>query len=327
MKFRLAGTGIYLPRHVVQSTAIDALAGIPAGTVEERLQISARHYARDVETSSYMASAAAESALADADWKPASLDAIVGACGIMEQPIPGTAILTQRRMGLGRSGIPAFDINATCLSFLAALDHVLAGFALGRWRRVLIVSSDIASAALDYSTTEASAIFGDGAAAIALESDGPHRLLASRMESYGDYADLCRLEAGGTRLRPHDNLEGFLAASRFQMEGPALFRATARAFPRFLARLLEAAGVAADTLHSIIPHQASAAALAHLAQSVGGDPARIVNIFRQYGNQIATSMPHALHVARREERLAVGSTSLLVGSAAGISLGGAVLRW
>jgi 3-oxoacyl-[acyl-carrier-protein] synthase-3 len=327
VKFRLAGTGIYLPHNVVKSTAIDALAGLPAGTVEENLHITARHYAQGVETSSFMAAAAAESALADAAWKPASLDAIVGACGVMEQPIPGTAVLTQRRLGLGRSGIPAFDVNATCLSFLAALDQVLAGFALGRWRRVLIVSADIASAALDYSSTEASAIFGDGAAAVALESDGPHRLLASRMESYGAYADLCRLEAGGTRLRPHEDLQGFLAASRFRMEGPALFRATARAFPRFLARLLEAAGVAAEALNSIIPHQASAAALAHLAQSVGGDPARIVNIFRHCGNQIATSLPHALHVARREGRLATGSTSLLVGSSAGISLGGAVLRW
>ena len=118
----------------------------------------------------------------------------------MEQPIPGTASMIQRRLGLGNSGIPAFDVNATCLSFLVAVDTMVMGMAVGKWRRGLIVSADIASAALHFSSSEASVIFGDGAAAIVVEANGPSTLLACRLSTFGDGADLCQLEAGGTRL-------------------------------------------------------------------------------------------------------------------------------
>lgn len=318
---------MYVPRRAVTATDMDRLANLPPGSSKAQFGIDRRFYAAPDETSSFMAAAAAEMALADAGWKASDLDVVIGACGVMEQPIPGTALLVQRRLGLGQSGIPAFDINATCLSFLVAFDQALAGFALGRWTRALILTADIASAALDYDDPEASIIFGDGAAAVALHAEGPHHLLASRLESYGEHADLCRLEAGGTRLRPHEDMTAFLSGSRFRMEGARLFRATSRRFGGFVSRLLGEANIAVDELDLVVPHQASMPALAHLANALGGSRDRIVNIFPEFGNQIATSLPHALHVARRAGRTPAGSLSLLVGSSAGISLGGAVIRW
>ena len=77
----------------------------------------------------------------------------------------------------------------------------------------------------------------------------------------------------------------------------------------------------------IVPHQASRPAIAHLARVVGGDRARIVDILDGNGNQVASSLPHALHVARTTGRLTPGANVLLVGSAAGIALGGMVIRW
>lgn len=327
MGFRLAGSGAVLPRTAVASTEIDARVGKAAGWTEANFAIATRHWATGDETSSSLGARAAEAALAEAGWSAGDLDVLICACGVMEQPIPGTAPLVQRRLGIGGSGIPAFDVNATCLSFLVAFETLLMGMAVGKWRRGLIVSADIASAALDFSSPEASVIFGDGAAAVAVEADGPSRLLACRLSSFGDGADLCRLEAGGTRLRPHEDLDGFLGASRFRMDGPGLFKATAKRFPAFLEALLAEAGLSAGEIDTIVPHQASAAALEHLKRAVPEGHARTVDIFRDTGNQIATSMPHALHRAREAGRTAAGTHSLLIGTSAGVSLGGAVIRW
>lgn len=324
--FTLAGAGTYEPADAVASDALDSAHGRAPGT-SAKLGIRERRYARSDETSSFMAAEAARRAAADAGWELGRIDALIGACGVMEQPIPGTAPLVQRRLGLGESGIPAFDVNATCLSFLPALDHAVAGMVMKKWRRVLIFAADIASAALDHGDLEASAIFGDGAAAVALEAGGTSRILASRFETYGDHSDLCRLEAGGTRLRPHDDLPGFLDRSRFRMEGVALFKATARRFQPFMARLFAESGLGPDDLGSVIPHQASAPALAHLRRALGGNPERIVDTFATLGNRIASSLPHSLAVARREDRLVPGSASLLIGSSAGVSLGGTIIRW
>lgn len=325
--FAIAGSGTYLPDRVVPARELDRLTGQPPGSTAAHFGIRQRRWAADHESSSYMAAAAAGQALAETGWDPGTLDVIVGACGVMEQPIPGTSILVQRRLGLGSSGIPAFDVNATCLSFLLALDRVLAGFALGEWRRALIVSADIASAALDFSDPEASVLFSDGAAAFALEAGGPHRRLAFRYRTYGDAADACRLEAGGTRLRPEPDLAAFLSRAKFQMDGRAVFRATSLRFPEFLNALLESAHLGAGELDLVVPHQASAAALKHLKRAIPDGARKTVDIFADVGNQIAVSLPFALHAARARGLVRSGEHALLIGSAAGISLGGAVIRW
>lgn len=325
--FGIAGSAVVLPARAVPSSELDERIGMPPGHVEATFGIRRRHWAGAQETSSAMAAAAATDALAAAGWRANTLDVIVGACGVMEQPIPGTAPLVQRRLGLGTSGIRAYDVNATCLSFLLALEHVLDGFALGRWRRALVFTADIASAALDFDQHEASVIFGDGATAFALQADGPHRCLALRFETFGDGADLCQLEAGGTRLRPHEDLPGFLAASRFRMHGPGVFKAMSRRYPKFMRNLLHDAGVKAEALTTIVPHQASAPALEHLKRSLPHGHERTIDIFADHGNQIATSLPHALHVALTRGRMHPGEHVLMIGSSAGISLGGAVLQW
>lgn len=325
--FSIAGAGTYLPRETISAADLDRLTAQPAGSTAARFGVHTRHRAAPDETSSAMAAHAARLALDEAGWDYGSLDVLVSACGVMEQPIPGTAALVQRRLGLGASGIPAFDVNATCLSFLLALDRVLVGFAMGEWRRALIVSADVASAALDYADPEASVLFGDGAAAIALEVDGPHVRLANLFRTYGDGADLCQLEAGGTRLRPGDGIDRFLAGARFRMDGPGLFRATARRFPGFLRDLLDRSGIAADQLGCVLPHQASRAALDHLRRAIPEGEARIVDLFASVGNMIATSIPFTLATARVQGRLRAGELGLVIGTSAGVSLGGAVFRW
>jgi len=326
IRFRISGTGEYLPRRKVSGSELARSVGLRERDLVDQ-GVTERRWASPDETSSFMGAEAARCALDEAGWKASELDLIVGACGVMEQPIPGTAALIQRRLGIGDSGTPCFDVNATCLSFLVAFDRVLAGFALGQWKRALIVGADIASAALDFSDPETSVLFSDGAAAVALEADGPHRRLALRLETYGDAADACRLEAGGTRLRPRDDLAGFLERASFQMDGKAVFRATSRPFPRFLARLLDEAGVGPEDVDLIIPHQASAAALEHLKRALPNGHAKTLDLFADIGNQIAVSLPLALHRARGLGRVRAGERTLMIGSSAGVSLGGAVMVW
>lgn len=325
--FKIAGSGTFLPSQKIGAEQLDRLTRQPLGSTAERFSVQSRHWARREETSSFMGEMAARAALDEAGWDFQSVDAIIGACGVMEQPIPGTSVLIQQRLGLGESGIPCFDINATCLSFLLALDRALAGFALKEWRRVLIVSADIASAALDFSDPQASVLFGDGAAAFALEVGGNHRRLAHRFSTYGDGAHHCRLEAGGTKLRPDDDLDLFLRSAKFRMDGKQVFRVTSHRFPGFMAELLAQADLSIEEIDLIVPHQASASALKHLKRSIPDGHAKTLDIFGSVGNQIATSLPFALHTARCEGRLRPRERALLIGSSAGISLGGAVLQW
>ena len=212
--FEIAGWGAYRPRTSLPSTALDDRLGRPAGWVEQEFGIASRGVAGPDETSSMMAAQAARSALAMAGWDDGGFDVLIGGCGVMEQPIPSTAILVQDRLGLGRSGIAAFDVNQTCLSFLSALDVAAMGMAVGRWRRAVVFASDIASAGLDPADPKVLSIFGDGAAALAIEAgDGPAGLLSAHVESYGEGHALATLKAGGTRVRVEEGYEALVAST------------------------------------------------------------------------------------------------------------------
>ena len=163
LSVEILGTGEYVPGRRVASSALDERWQKPAGWTRRHAGIEHRHYADEGETTSLMAAGAARQALAAAQLEASQLDCIVSACSVMEQAIPCSAALIQRQLGLGDSGIPAFDINATCLSFLAALDTMSLAIAAGRYRRVLVVSSEIASAGLPEDRPETSMLFGDGA--------------------------------------------------------------------------------------------------------------------------------------------------------------------
>lgn len=323
------GYGVYRPHCARPSEGMDALFGKEPGWTEATFGIAARGLADEHETTSVMAAGAARQALAEAGWGEDDFDVLIGACGVMEQPIPGASVLIQEALGLGGSGIAAFDVNQTCLSFVTALDVAAMGFASGRWKRALVVASDIASAGLDMTTPHASAIFGDGAAAVCLEAGedpaGP-ALLSRGFETYGEGKDLCSLRAGGTRIRVEEGYEALVAGSKFQMDAFGIFKAAARRLPPLLDRVLDEAGLTRETVDVIVPHQASRPGIDHVKKLMGGDPERVIDIFSDHGNQIAASLPTALVHAQAQGRLTPGKTVLLLGTAAGISAAAMVLR-
>ena len=229
---RIEGTGCYRPRRILTSAEIDRRLGWRDGQTAYTYQIEARAVAEGEETSSFMAAAAARTALEAAGISADEVDLVLAACGVGEQPIPATAALVHARLGLQESGIPAYDIGATCLSFIAALDLAALKIAAGQARRVLIVSADIASVGLDWSRPEGAAIFGDGAAAVVLgrdpgTGDSPAGLLALRMETWSEGRDACVLAAGGTRINPAREAGIAPQDALFHMDGQAAFRVAA----------------------------------------------------------------------------------------------------
>ena len=331
LPLQILGTGCYLPHRVVTSDELDARWGRPAGTAMRELGVGRRHVCSPEETSSFMAAQAARAALEEAGLRPEELDLIVSACAVMEQAIPCQAARVQQALGLGASGIPAFDINASCLSFVTALEVVASLLASGRYRRVLVVSSEQPSAGLNPDDPGTAALFGDGAAAAVVQRtpDGESSaLLASRMETYGDGFEFCQTRGGGTRVHAQAalNQADLRRASWFEMDGRATYRLVARHFPAFLERLLASAGTALGDLHCVVPHQASGRALSHLSRALGVPEHRLVKTLADLGNQVAASIPTALHTARRDGRARRGDRIALLGTGAGLALGGVVLR-
>ena len=310
---RIVSTGVYRPRH---SDVFDA-----------RARIASRPRAGIDETASMMAAAALTDA-AGTTLALGELDRLIVASIIPEQPIPTTAILVARRLGLA-AGITAYDINASCLGFLQALESAAHAITIGACRRAGVVAVELATLGLNEADAETASLFGDGAAAVILAAAAPSEnsaILALRFAAHPEGADLCAIRAGGSRWnirRPPANPGDYL----FAMQGRRVARFTMEIVPPFLDALLAGAGVELDRIACLIPHQASPLGLQFIQRLVRDSGVHVVDIIRDHGNQVSASLPSGLHAAIASGRLRRGELGLLLGSAAGISLGGMVFRY
>ena len=311
---RLIGTGGYLPERIVTADEVDAIAGLERGTIERVTHVSERRYAAEDESTIDMAEAAARDAFERTGVDPMSLDLIVSASAIPHQPIPVSAALLSERLGV--SGMQAFDVNATCLSSLVALDLVATYLDSGRAGRALVVSAEKASVGINYDHAESAGLFGDGAAALLVEAGGsPH---AYAFATFPEGAHDTEIRGGLTGVHPrfYSDLSRNLYA--FEMDGPRVYRLAVRKIDGVLDRLPEGTLERADR---IVPHQASPASLALMARHLSIPEEKLAVNATRYGNMVSASIPYTLHEEIDEGRIREGARVALLGTGAGLSIG------
>ena len=323
----ILGTGVAVPAQVLTAQELDARLGLPPGESLRVTGIRQRHVTAH-ETAAQLAAEACQAALADAGVEWQEVDCLVCASATMDQALPYNAAMVLAELEPHPRRITTLDVGASCLSFLQALDLVSFAIAAGRHGTALIVSADISTFTTDPRNLRENGIFGDGAAAAVLRATpagGTSRILASRSMTLPEGVDFCRIRSGGSRF----HRRGFPEHSEalFEMRGRALFALVGRHLPAFVEELLAVAGVARQELKLLIPHQASRQALDHVAQMLGFDDGRMVDVFGGFGNQVGASLPTALHFAIHRHGLQRGDKALLLGSGAGVSIGGIVFEF
>lgn len=327
IKVNIAGTGKALPATKITAQMMDEQLGKDPGFTLKATGISERYICKD-ESATDLAIKALEMALENSGLGVNDIDCIISASGTMEQAIPCNAAKIHKRLNL-KKPIPAFDINMTCLSSVMAINIASNLLSAGQYKSIAVVSSDIASVGVDLSQVEPGGIFGDGAAAIILTTseDPTSAVVCSHFETFSEGLELCQIKGGGSLNHP-SKIEGdYKPYGMFEMNGFSLYRLTAKELPGFIERLFEKSPYPIEEIDWIIPHQASRMGLRILEKITKIDSSKIVNIFPTHGNQIAASIPTALHELIISQRLKRGDKILLLGSSAGVSLGGLILQW
>ncbi|TDX81405.1 3-oxoacyl-[acyl-carrier-protein] synthase-3 [Rathayibacter sp. PhB151] len=316
---RVLGTGEALPSRVVPTAEVAALCGIDAEEAARRSGVLTRHWLADDEDPLELGLLAARRALDAAGMDARDVDVVLNASGTQLQAIPdGGALIAA---GLGLEDVSAYSLNATCLSFLFALQE--AGFLLatGRAERVLVVSTEGGSRGIDVRQPESALLFGDAAAAVVLgRAERPGQgIVTSRFETRPSGVRHAEIRGFGSRIRIED-APGRLDDFRFDMHGGALLVDALRHFPAFLERVRPGLGTGLPGIDRVVPHQTSKAGLDGMARLWGRE--RMVITLPEVGNTIGAAIPLALHRARVQE----GESVLLVGTGAGTHYGAVILQ-
>jgi 3-oxoacyl-[acyl-carrier-protein] synthase III len=316
------GTGHYLPARVVENAEFEAKIDTSDEWIRTRSGIERRHFAAEGETTSAMATAAARQAIEAAGLTPADIDAVVVATSTPDLTFPSVATMVQA--GLGMPGGFAFDVQAVCAGFVYALANADALIRAGQARRVVVIGAETFSRILDWNDRSTCVLFGDGAGALVLEAQegtgGPEDrgILATDLHSDGRFRDLLYVDGGVSTSG---------SAGVLRMEGREVFRHAVEKLAETAETCLARAGVSAEDIDWIVPHQANLRIITRTAQKMGVDMDRVVVTVQDHGNTSAASIPLALSVAVADGRIRRGDVIVAEAIGGGLAWGSVVLRW
>ena len=299
------GCGIAVPDKVVTNDDLSATLDTSDAWITERTGIRERRVGG---ITSQMAIEAGRRALVDAGLEPSDIDVVVLATTTPDALVPGTSATVQA--GIGVPG-GAFDVNAACSGFVYAL-VTAAGLAAVGSGRALVIGADALSRITDWDDRTMAVLVGDGAGAVVVEPvDGPGDLLSWNFGADGRLRHLLKCDHGGY----------------LYMDGKEIFRKAVRVVVESAERALADAGIRAEDVDLLVPHQANLRIIQAACQRLGIPEERTAVVIDRYGNTSSASIPLALDDAIRNGRVSSGDRLLLTGFGGGMTWASAVLRW
>lgn len=250
----------------------------------------------------------ASKALEMAGVEPTDIDALVLATTTPDRAVPATSASVQHRLGLTCG---AMDVNAACSGWVYGLVTAHGLVAMGA-ERVLLVGTDTLSRITDWDDRNTAVLFADGSGATVLEAvDGPGQMLAWDLDADGSAEPYLYADIGGT----------------LKMEGREVFRRAVRIMVDSAAKSLDLAGITADDIAFVVPHQANIRIIHAACDRLGIPHDKAASIMQRTGNTSAASIPLALVDALDNDRVHDGDLVLFVGFGAGMTAASAVVRW
>jgi 3-oxoacyl-[acyl-carrier-protein] synthase-3 len=320
---KITSTGAYLPERVLTNAELAQMVDTNDEWIIERTGIRERRIAAPHETSSTLGAEAARRALAAAGIDGSEIDlVIVGTC-TPDGMFPSVASRIQHAIGATNAG--AFDVNAACTGYLAALSTATQFIANGTARRVMVVGAETLSRIVDWTDRGTCVLFGDGAGATLLEQATPGEpgsIESLILRSDGSQAE--SLYAGGPA-----GAEGNPLAREVNivMDGRAVFRAAVADMSSACRTALEEAGLGIEDIGLCVPHQANERIIRAVARNLGLDMKRVFMNVERYGNTSSATIPIALHEANIQGRINPGDHVLMTAIGGGLSWGALVAEW
>jgi len=315
------GVGHYLPERVVPNSEFEKTLDTSDEWIRARTGIERRHFAAEGETTSQMATRAAQAALDDARLTAADVDAIILATSTPDLTFPSAATMVQAELGMTRGF--AFDVQAVCAGFVYALANANGMILSGQARRVLVIGAETFSRILDWEDRTTCVLFGDGAGALLLEAqDGTgsaadRGILASDLHSDGRFRELLYVDGGVSKQ----------TTGHLRMQGNQVFRHAIEKLAATAEAALAKAGLGDADVDWIVPHQANLRIIQGTAKKMGLGMERVVVTVQDHGNTSAASIPLALSVGRARGQIKPGDLIVTEAIGGGLAWGAVVLRW
>ncbi len=322
----IGGLGYEVPERVVDNEWFTRYVETSDEWIRQRTGIAERRWLEHGRAPSDLFAGAAAKALADAGVAPEDVDLIV-MCTVSGdyQGIPQAACLVQEALGCRNAA--AFDLAAGCAGFVYGLTTGAQFVASGAADNVLVIGGEALSRICDVYDRNSVILFGDGAGAVLLQ---PHdRCRRGLIEDLTLGADgggcefIIRPRGGPAEpITPEILSEG---THLVRLKGREVYRFAVDRMTNLIAWAME--GQELDDLAAVVPHQVNARILETATAKLGIPQEKVIINIDRYGNTSSASVPIALGEAVERGVVERGKLVVVAAFGAGLSWGGARLRW
>ena len=319
----------YLPEKVV--TNEDLVKEFPEWSVDkiaEKVGVNQRHVATD-ETALDLALAAAEKLFSKGAVQKEDVDFILLCTQSPDYILPTSACILQDRLGLS-TGTGALDFNLGCSGYEYGLALAKGLVVSGVSKNVLLLTAETYNKHLHPRDKGNRTIFGDGASATIVSSEGFAEIGEFVLGTKGKGAEYLMVKTGGSRYPEKSGEIEFVEGGNPKspdylfMDGQEIFMFTLMTVPKMIKQTLAKHELEKDQIDLFVFHQANKYMLDHLRNKLKIEEEKFFVNLGEVGNTVSSTIPIALADAREQGKLK--GNILIAGFGVGLSWGATILK-
>lgn len=329
----IKGISYYLPERIV--TNEELLQEFPEWSVDKiaaKVGVNSRHIAAEKETAGDMAEKAARKLFAEYDVDPKNIDFVMLCTQSPDYFLPSTACILQNRLGIPTSA-GAFDYNLGCSGCVYGLAMANSFVKSGLAKNVLLLTAETYNKYLHPSDKSNRSIFGDGAAACLVSSEGIAEIGECVLGTDGSGAEHLIVRTGAARCKQptgdvtidedgHERYDDYL-----YMNGSAIFNFTLDAVPAMMTQILEKNNMLKENIDFYVFHQANKFMLNTIRKVCLLPKDKFYVDLETTGNTVSSTVMIALKDCLDKELITKGMSVMISGFGVGLSWGGTILKF
>ena len=323
----------YLPERVV--TNEELVKAFPEWSVEkvaQKVGVNSRHLAASDETAGDMAEKAARKLFEEYHIQPESIDFLLLCTQSPDYFLPSTACILQDRLGIPTSA-GAFDYNLGCSGCIYGMAVAKGLIAAGIAKNILLLTAETYNKYLHPEDKSNRSIFGDGAAACLISTEGFAEIQDFVLGTDGKGADNLIVKTGAARHmlptgKSQEDDEGHIWYDDYlYMNGGAIFNFTLDAVPGMIQQLLEKHHLSQDDINYYVFHQANKFMLSTIRKFCVLPKDKFYLNMENVGNTVSSTVLIGLKDCIERQVIKPNDTVMIAGFGVGLSWGGTILKF
>ena len=323
----------YLPEIVV--TNEELIKEFPEWSVDkvaQKVGVDSRHLAPPNETAGDMAEKAARKLFSEYGVKPSEIDFLMLCTQSSDYFLPSTSCVLQDHLGIPTS-VGAFDFNLGCSGCIYGMALAKGLISAGIAKNVLLLTAETYNKYLHPSDKSNRSIFGDGAAACLISTDGLAEIGEFVLGTDGSGAENLIVKTGAARHRIPTGMkvideEGHTWYDDYlYMNGSAIFNFTLDNVPIMLDELLKKNELTKDDVDYYVFHQANKFMLNTLRKVCMLPKEKFYVNLNETGNTVSSTVLIGLKDSLEKRIIKPKNKVIIAGYGVGLSWGGTLLSF